>query len=337
MQIIYTPYHTSHDPAGVLQNGAPLVYEEVPARIEIILAAVQTVQLGPVLNPVDHGIGPLEMVHDRDYLKFLSSVYEECASRSASPQPVFAETFGMRRLGRKPSHPVAQAGYYSFGTGTPILAGTWQAAYWSAQTALTAADWVRSGSKAAYALCRPPGHHAARDLYGGFCFLNNAAIAAASMPGRVTILDVDYHHGNGTQDIFYADPRVQYCSIHAHPDDEYPYFWGGVDEIGQADGAGFNLNRPLPRGTNDDEYLAALAQVLAEIDSFAPNWLIISFGLDIGEDDPVGGFAITTAGFQRIASAIHGLNIPTVIVQEGGYRLERLGEWALAFLQPFAG
>jgi acetoin utilization deacetylase AcuC-like enzyme len=229
-------------------------------------------------------------------------------------------------------------GYYAFGWGTPILEGTWEAAYWSAQTAVSAAHAVQDGDSVVYAVCRPPGHHAAADLYGGFCYLNNAAIAARYLArdGQwVAILDIDYHHGNGTQAIFYRDPAVLFCSLHAHPDEDYPYYWGGVDERGEGLGAGTNYNWPLPLDTDDAHYLAALQAALDTVQGFGPRFLVVSVGFDIVTGDVVGSFNVTTAGLIEIGARIAALGLPTVIVQEGGYMLERLAENATAFLSAF--
>jgi acetoin utilization deacetylase AcuC-like enzyme len=200
------------------------------------------------------------------------------------------------------------------------------------------------GTRAVYALCRPPGHHAAHDLYGGFCYLNNAAIAARYLQlsllpegGRteIAILDFDYHHGNGTQALFYNDPTVLFSSLHADPENEYPYYWGHADERGVGAGEGFNLNYPLPLGTPDGPYLAALDQALAAIAKFDPRCLIVSAGFDIFTGDPVGGFKVTSAGIAQIGRAVAALDLPTLILQEGGYLREKLGENALAFLEQF--
>jgi len=185
-------------------------------------------------------------------------------------------------------------------------------------------------------LCRPPGHHAATDLYGGFCYLNNAAIAARHLGSQVAILDIDYHHGNGTQEIFYSDPTILYCSLHADPDEDYPYFWGSASERGEGPGEGYNRNWPLPQKINDEDYLNTLDEALETISRFAPSYLVVSLGLDIGDGDPVGGFSISLEGFSQISQTIAVLNIPTLIVQEGGYLLDTLGQNATAFLQHFA-
>jgi acetoin utilization deacetylase AcuC-like enzyme len=338
MQIVYSEAHRRHATDDVQVEGHPLDSKDVPARADAILGAVQAAQWGPVIEPADHGLDPILAVHDADYVSFLQSAYDQSAAYFQEAGPVFTWTFAVRHAARKPRGFLGLKGYYAFGWGTPILEGTWDAAYWSAQCALTAADLVRDGKRVAYALCRPPGHHAAADLYGGYCYLNNAAIAARYLQAegsRIAILDVDYHHGNGTQLIFFSDPEVLYCSLHAHPDEEYPYYWGDVDEIGEGPGEGTNGNWPLPRGTDDAGYLAALDEALAAIRRFAPCYLVLSAGFDGVADDPEGGFRLTMEGLQRISGRIAALDLPTVIVQEGGYLLDRLGENAIAFLRPF--
>ena len=333
--IVYTGRHKLHATDHVLLEGHPFVVEEVPARAEIILSALQVAGLGPLVEPADHGLAPILAVHDAGFVDFLRQAYAESA-RSGEAGPVFPWTFANRHIQRKPKGTLGLRGYYAFGFGSPILEGTWTAAYWSAQCALTAAGLVRAGQPAAYALCRPPGHHAAADLYGGFCYLNNAAIVARCLQAGATvpiaILDVDYHHGNGTQIIFYSDPTVLYCSLHVHPDQDYPFYWGEAGERGEGPGAGANLNWPLPRGTGDAAYLATLDQALTAVRAFVPRYLVVSAGFDVASGDPVGGFAISAAGFHEIGARIADLDLPTVIVQEGGYRLDRLGEYAVAFL-----
>jgi acetoin utilization deacetylase AcuC-like enzyme len=337
MHIIYTDQHKQHATDRVWFEGHPFVTEEVPARAEIILRAVQAARLGPVVPPTDHGLEPILAVHDTGFVDFLRTACAQSAAYYKQVTPVFASAFPVRHDRHKPKSFLGLAGYFAFSWGTPILEGTWEAAYWAAQCALSAADCVRAGARAAYALCRPPGHHAAADLYGGFCYLNNAAIAARYLQAdaRVAILDIDYHHGNGTQAIFYADPGVLFCSLHAHPDDDYPFYWGEADECGEGPGKGYNRNWPLPQGTDDASYLAALDAALAVIRDFAPRYLVVSAGFDIVIDDFIGGFRVTTDGLHEIGRRIAGLNLSTVIVQEGGYLLDKLGENAVAFLQIF--
>ncbi len=321
MHIVYSNRHKYHATDKVLFEGYPYATEEVPARAEIILNAIATARLGPVTEPADHGLEPILAVHDAGFVDFLRTVYAEHTAYCKDGTPVFTYSFATRHSGRKPKSFLGLMGYYAFGWGTPILEGTWEAAYWSAQCALSAADLVRAGEQAVYALCRPPGHHAAADLYGGFCYLNNAAIAARHLQpsGRVAILDIDYHHGNGTQAIFYSDPSVLFCSLHAHPDDDYPYYWGEADECGEGAGVGYNRNWPLPQGTDDARYLITLDAALAAIREFVPGHLVVSAGFDTVAGDPVGGFHVTTEGLHEIGRRIAGLGLPTVIVQEGGY------------------
>lgn len=338
MKTIYTQKHKLHATDSVIYEGVPFITEEIPARAEQILAAIQSAKIGPILPPIDYGIDPILEVHDAGFIQYLSTAYQEHQARFDTEEPVIPHTFAVSRRARKPNSFLGQRGFYSFGTGTPILAGTWEAAYWAAQTALTAAKTVLDGENACYALCRPPGHHAAADLYDGSCFLNNAAIAANYLlksASQVAILDIDYHHGNGTQEIFYSNPNVLFCSLHGHPDEDYPYFWGMPDETGEGAGTGRNVNFPLHRGAQDEEYLQVLGQALQQIAQFKPGYLVVSAGFDLIEGDPIGGFNISVQGLALISAKIASLRIPTVIVQEGGYDMEDLGNLAATFLQNF--
>jgi acetoin utilization deacetylase AcuC-like enzyme len=341
LPVIASETHRLHNPLTAIVEGVPFETEDLVERAEIIRRALTGAGLGHVSEPTDHGLQPILAVHDHGLVTYLQEIWaESCAFQKAgSPLDSYAvvpHTFAMRGTRRISRQVEARPGYYCFGVATPILQHTWQAAYWSAQCALTGVDWLHQGARSAYALCRPPGHHAARDLYGGYCYLNNAAIAARALGGRVAILDIDYHHGNGTQEIFYAVEEVLYCSLHADPDQDYPYFWGAAEETGTGAGAGYNRNWPLPKGTGDEKYLEVLQEALEMVAAFGPQALIVSAGLDIGAGDPAGGFLISRSGFEKIGSAIAGLGLPTLIVQEGGYRLDALGESALALLSPFA-
>jgi len=338
VQIVYSPRHRQHATDAVDLNGFPFVSEEEPIRVEVILNALLHAGLGTLVSPTDHGDGLILDVHDADFLDFLRHAYERSAALFGEEGPVFVWTPAPRGAARKPQGFMGQKGYYAFGWGTPILEGTWDAAYWSAQCALTAADLVQAGEPAVYALCRPPGHHAAADLFGGFCYLNNAAIAARYLQRsghRVAILDIDYHHGNGTQSIFYSDPTVLYCSIHAHPDHAFPYFWGAAEEQGAGPGRGFNVNIPLALDIGVVDYLRALEIALERVHAYGPDVLVLCAGFDIAEGDPLGGFDMTTKDIAEIARRIAEQALPTLIVQEGGYRPESLGEQVSAFLKPF--
>lgn len=336
MITVYTPQHALHATDTITVKGLPWPTEELPSRAELIRQAISGAQLGEIVSPVDLGMAPIQAVHEAGFLEYLQTIHaKNSATHQGKPSPVFPSTFATRPVRHKTHSLDGQKGYYCFEIYTPVLEGTWTAAYWSAQCALTAAEIVRSGSAAAYALCRPPGHHAASDLYGGFCFLNNAAIAARYLQARTAILDIDFHHGNGTQEIFYSDPETLYCSLHADPDVEYPYFWGGEDEVGEGAGLGANFNQPLPLGTPDSQYLAALDRALERITVHTPQYLLVSLGLDIAAGDPVGGFQITLDGMHEIGRRIAGVGLPTIIVQEGGYHLDVLGNYAVAFLDHF--
>ena len=340
MRVIYAAQHRLHDPANAIIDGKRFASEDGPERAESILQALQESPFGPVHPPADHGLAPILRVHATDYIDYLRSAYAQNASTFGQASAVIPETFAPRGARRKPGGFHGAPGFYAFGVGTPVLEYTWDAAYWSAQCALTAADFVLAGEQASYALCRPPGHHAASSLYGGLCYLNNAAIAARYLQSgglaRLAILDIDYHHGNGTQEIFYTDPSVLYCSLHAHPDEDYPYYWGMENEVGEGPGKGFNLNIPLPQGTDDAAYLEALDQALEKIRRFAPDGMVISAGFDTAAGDPIGGFNLTVEGFAKVGVDTAGLGLPSLIIQEGGYLVERLGENAAAFLRAFA-
>jgi acetoin utilization deacetylase AcuC-like enzyme len=342
MHIIVSTRHQTHNTSHILQ-GYDSRYDDVPQRVEAIREAVGAADLGETREPVDHGLAPILAVHDVELVEFLQGAYQGSRAFLPGEAPLYPDGyFAVRGWRRRPNAWQQQAGYHALDRDCPILAGTWDAAYWSAQAALTAAGLVQAGEPTAYALCRPPGHHASASQYGGYCYLNNAAIAARYLQGsaraRVAVVDIDFHHGNGTQEIFYADPTVLYCSLHADPDEEYPYFWGAADELGRGAGLGANRNWPLPAGADDAAYLAALEEALAVVEAFQPSFLVISAGFDLLQDDPVattGGFRVTLDGLEQIGRRLAGLGLPTVIVQEGGYQIDRLGEMAVRFLQQF--
>jgi acetoin utilization deacetylase AcuC-like enzyme len=338
MKTIYSSKHKLHATDNAFYDGQPFITEEVPARADLILKAIGSAKTGEVLPPHDFGLDPILAVHDPEYIDYLQKIYRWNADFYQDDEPVLPHAFAVHRTARKPKSFLGLRGYYGFGSGTPVMEGTWKAAYWAAQCALTAADLVIEGERAVYALCRPPGHHAGPDLYGGSCFLNNAAIAARYLrreADRVAILDIDYHHGNGTQIIFYDDPSVLFCSLHAHPDDDYPYFWGWSDETGAGAGLNTNLNLTLPQKVEDKEYLKTLEKALKKIQSFAPDYLVISVGFDLMKGDPIGGFNISIKGLATISSKIASLRIPSVIVQEGGYLMGEIGNHAATFLVNF--
>jgi acetoin utilization deacetylase AcuC-like enzyme len=247
--------------------------------------------------------------------------------RRLSRLPTGFPARGIRQ--RIPRHIDGKVGYYAHAMETCITAGTWRAAQASASVAQTAQRLMSKGARAAFALCRPPGHHAHHDMYGGYCFLNNAAIAAQMFRDdgaeRVAILDVDFHHGNGIQDIFYARDDVLYCSLHGAPEDAFPYFLGFADETGRGAGEGFNLNYPMPPGTDYRLWSGALDQALKRIVTYGPDALIVSLGVDTYKDDPISFFKLESADFTRYGAAIAKLKLPTLFVMEGGYAIEAIG------------
>ena len=329
----------AHDPKMFMANGVRLPNPEQPARIGVLKAGAEAAGC-TFAAPGDHGMGPIAALHSPEYLVFLQTIHGRWSRIEGASDEVIPNIHPDRRSASYPRSAVGQAGFHQADTACPIAAGTWDAAYWSAQTALSATDAVLGGESAAYALCRPPGHHAFADLAGGFCFLNNSAIAAGALlraGRRPAILDVDVHHGNGTQGLFYARADVLTVSIHADPVRFYPFFWGHAHERGHGAGLGCNLNLPLARGTDDAAYLEALDTALARIRAFGADALVVALGLDAHEGDPFRGFRVTTPGFARIASRIAGLDLPAVIVQEGGYLQPALGENLRSFLEGFGG
>jgi acetoin utilization deacetylase AcuC-like enzyme len=337
MKTVFHEAQRAHDPKHFLSSGAQQPNPEQPARADALLGAVRAMGL-EAQSPADHGLGPIGAVHTAEYLRFLQTIHTRWQRIPGASDEVIPNIHPDRRGAGYPKSAVGQAGYHQADTACPISAQTWGSAYWSAQSAIGAADLVLGGETSAYALCRPPGHHAFGDMAGGFCFLNNTAIATercARAGLRPAILDVDLHHGNGTQGIFNARGDVLTVSIHAEPERYYPFFWGYAQERGEGPGLGANLNLPIPRGTGDDGFLAALEGGLERIAGFAPDILIVALGLDAFEGDPFGGLAVTTPGFARIGAAAAGLGLPSIIVQEGGYLCPELGGNLQSFLSGF--
>ncbi|SMY09181.1 histone deacetylase family protein [Flavimaricola marinus] len=337
MKAILDPRQSAHDPKHFLANGKLLPNPEQPERINVLRAGAEAA--GCVFEaPEDAGLGPIAALHSAEYLVFLQMIYTRWQRIKDAGDEVIPNIHPANRSDSYPKSAAGQAGFHQADGACPIASGTWEAAYWSAQTAVTGADALLTGGNAAYALCRPPGHHAFGDLAGGFCFLNNAGIAAERLRAgglRPAILDIDLHHGNGTQGIFYERSDVLTVSIHADPARFYPFFWGHAHERGAGAGLGSNLNLPLVRGTNDDDYLATLDTALARVRAFGADAVVIALGLDAYIDDPFKGLAITTPGFARIGAAIGGLGLPTLFVQEGRYLCDALGDNLTSLLSGF--
>jgi len=331
VKTVFDELQATHAPRDFIVSGRPQPIPETPERIGMLLEGVRRLG-GPVIAPPPIGEETLARVHEPRYLRFLATLWERWQRLpDAAPGPV-PNVFAMGRASLPPpGYPdsvVGQCGWHLGDGSCPVTAETYQAARASASTAAWGAQLLLDGERVAYALCRPPGHHAAADLAAGFCYLNNAAIAAACLTAggrRTAILDIDVHHGNGTQAIFYDRSDVLTVSIHVDPRRFYPFFWGYAEERGRGPGEGFNLNLPLARGTDLRAYCAALDVALARLADFAPDVLVLAAGLDIAIDDPFRGFAIATPDFTEIGRRIAGLGLPMLIVQEGGYPSPNLG------------
>ena len=342
VSVITSDEHRAHNPEFDIYEGSLVGRFEVPQRVDRIVEAL-TDHAFAMVAPTQHGMEPILRVHNPDLVGFLSTAWKDYTEIVPHSQAVVAETFihaglveGMP-VGRPPAtNAYGRLGWFSFDTSSPLSEGSWPAALASVDIALSGVDRVLAGERVVYSLCRPPGHHATRSAFGGFCLLNNAAIAAQALidagAGRVTVLDVDAHHGNGTQQIFYQRGDVQFVSIHMDPDQNYPWFVGRAHERGDGPGAGANLNLPLPLGTTGDRFLQDLATGLDAVSAFDPEYVVVSLGVDPAEGDPTAGLCLTTADFGAVGAAIGAMDRPLLVVQEGGYQLHRVGADVLAVL-----
>lgn len=338
MQAYFSPDQILHHGQTFLVGGERKPIPEVPERAEILKSALEKLSITPQ-NPGDFGLAPLAKVHSPEYLLFLETIHDEWRA-SGGAEMVIPHIHPFDRTGTYPATAAGKAGFHLGDTSCPISAATWQSARASANCAVAAACDVRDGNADfTYALCRPPGHHASRDIAGGFCYLNNSAIAATQLRerfDRIAILDIDLHHGNGTQHIFYDRDDVFTLSIHADPTGFYPFYWGHAHERGTGRGTGYNRNFPLALGNGDDAFLAVLDDALTLIGTYAPGALVVACGLDASGNDPFGGLNVSTSGFGKIARKISLIGLPTVIVQEGGYVSPTLGDNLVKFLGSFA-
>jgi acetoin utilization deacetylase AcuC-like enzyme len=356
LHTFHNPVHSAHRGQQEMFRGRMVPCHEVPERLDFVLAELQRRPVGPLSVPEVNDAdldSALAGVHTADYLDFLSTAWTEWvaldpinAQRDALPSVwPLAARHGFR-TDRSPHHFAARLGRYAFDSGTPLMSGTWLAARAGAACAVAAARSVlqrqatSARPSAALALTRPPGHHAGPDFMGGYCFLNNAALAAQTLRhsglDRVAVLDVDYHHGNGTQTIFYERPDVLTVSIHGDPLTEYPFFLGHADETGAGAGAGFNLNLPLPRGTGFGAWRDALDRALQRVADFGAQALVVPLGLDTCESDPISGFRLASGDFLTMGQVLAGAGLPTVFTFEGGYAVAEVGVNAANVLHGFA-
>ncbi len=353
MQVVYSPSHLGHDISVETFMGEAIPANEVAERVEIIRETLDADGGFPRSGPTEHGEGPITDVHDPGLVRFLSEAWSELRRQALPRSFLTADTFPNRQmfqgmsaeaveqLVREPEHAAGRAGFWGLDTAVPLVAGTYLAARGAVDVALTTADLVLSGAPAAYGLCRPPGHHAARSMYGGYCFFNNAAIATEELVKatgeRVAMLDVDYHHGNGSQQIFWRRGDVRYVSIHADPQRAYPYFLGRADETGEGEGVGENLNIPLRAGTTNEEYLVAVDRAVEAIGAVPGSIVVVSLGFDTYGLDPIGDFALSTEVYHEVGRRVAALGRRLVILQEGGYHRPSLGENARAWLRGAEG
>ena len=337
MKFTYSQLHQLHAPDEIVVRGTVKSNLECPARAEALRSGL--------LADGHEQVAPqgwdrrwIAAVHDLGYLGFLETAYERWAKLPNASRLIQAHAFAHYSARTRPSSIQGQVGYYLSGGSSPIAQGTWQAALASAHVALEASKLVLEGPSEAYALCRPPGHHAYHDQAGGFCYLNNTAIAAnylAHHLGRVAIIDIDTHHGNGTQSIFYQRADVHFVSVHGDPNVLFPFYAGYANERGEGDGAGYNLNLPVPMKSEDPVWLAAIAEGMTSIMNYAPDALVVSLGFDPFLGDPSSDLAVSTEGFRAAGARIGAYRGPVVLVQEGGYLVEMLGENLRAFLDGF--
>lgn len=330
MLIFYSPDTQQRRARTELHNGEIVAPFECPERVDMIIERLRAQALGEIRAPAPHGLAPVQRVHDADYVEFIEHAWEQWQAAGLAGEAM-ASTWPTRNTHRLriPRNIDGRVGYYALAAETTIEGGTFAAAQASADVAVSALDHVRATGESAFGLCRPPGHHAASDQFGGYCFFNNAGIAAQRAlddgAQRVTILDVDYHHGNGTQQIFYDRDDVQFVSLHADPAVGFPYFSGYADETGAGAGRGSTCNYPLPPGTDYAAWVAALDDALGEIERYGPDLLIVSLGVDTFKGDPISHFTLDSADFHDYGQRIAALGRPTLIVMEGGYAVDAIG------------
>lgn len=339
METIFTERHQLRNSKTELFGGELVEPFERPSRAEYIINRVHDIKLGPVNGPDDFGLGPILAVHDKSFIDFLQVAWGDWLKEGFKGEAIPTVWPVRRTSTRIPRFIEGRLGYYALSCETSISEGTWEAAYASAQVALTGAERIRQGARSVFSLCRPPGHHAAIDMYGGYCFINNAAVAAQYLRDngakRIAILDVDFHHGNGTQDIFFARDDVLFASLHGDPMDAFPHFLGHRDEEGSGTGEGFTLNYPLPPGTDFSTWRAALAEALMQISDYAPDVLIVSLGVDTFATDPISFFKLCSDDFTTYGADIATLNLPTLFIMEGGYDIAEIGVNTVNVLQGF--
>lgn len=334
MKLYYTSKSRLHNPQFEINNGEKVNHPENAQRVEVILETLG--REGFIIEEINREIPQrdLRRIHTSQFI----DGFRRASNSLSEDQILYPDVFARDRMGKR-DNVLASLGQYSFDVYTPVTSGTYEAALNSAGLALRGANEIaRRKEELVYVLTHPLGHHALPDKMGGYSYFNNAAIAAESLSafGRVAILDLDFHHGNGTQEIFYARSDVLFASLHVDPKVKFPYYYGYREERGQGEGRGFNFNYPMPIGTDEETYQANLEKAVRQIRRFKPAFLVISLGFDTYITDPIGGFRLTTPYYQKAAGTIRVVSVPTLIVQEGGYDLSSLGENLVSFLRGYA-
>ena len=343
MLAFYNEHHGQHRGRVEMYRGEMVPCFEKPERADLVVAEFARRGLGQVVTPHGVSLASLERVHTPRYLHFLRNAWSEwlALDPANAGKDAFPSVWPVRSLRHdiEPDNFSARMGLYSMDSGTPLTAGTWIAAKTGADCAVNAAHALHLGEKGTFALTRPPGHHAGADFFGGYCFLNNAALAAQHLlddgAKKVAILDIDYHHGNGTQSIFYGRSDVLFASIHGDPRTEFPFYLGHADETGEGAGLGYNMNLPLARGATPAQWFSALETACIRVNSFAPDALVVSLGVDTWVGDPISGFTLQSADFLRIGERIGYLGMPAAFVFEGGYAVDEIGINVVNVLEGF--
>ncbi|MGB1010012.1 MAG: histone deacetylase family protein [Thiolinea sp.] len=342
MQTFFSESHRLHFPQGELSGGELVTPFERPSRVEYILQRLQERQFNKTTTPDAIDFAPIRRLHDPGFLDFLENAWDEWKQEGFAGE-LIPTSFPVRRMQdqRPPKNIDGKAGYYALAAETAITAGTWEAVQSSCASAQSAQRQVANGADSAFALCRPPGHHAAPDMFGGYCFINNASVAAEMfrMNGtdKVAVLDIDFHHGNGTQDIFYQRDDVFFASLHGHPEDAFPYFTGYADETGAGAGTGMTANYPMRPGTAYDVWAEALHDAVKRIKQFGAEALVVSLGVDAFKEDPISFFKLESESFLHVGKVIATLNLPTVFIMEGGYAVEAVGINTVNVLEGYLG
>ncbi|GAB5469181.1 MAG: histone deacetylase family protein [Rhodospirillales bacterium] len=334
MDIIFDERQLLHAPETYFRQGELVPHPEQPQRATLLRDALLK-DGHSLVQPRDHGRDPIAAVHSPGYVAFHETAWERWVAEKGDHLPAVPNYHSFRGFSRVPEGLIGQLGYYSSGTSCPIVAGTWEAIYWSAQSVIEGAERLLQGADLLYALCRPPGHHAHADSSNGFCFFNNAAVAAQHLRRRfkrVALVDIDTHAGDGSLDIFYKRGDIFFGSIHTDPTNYTPFFLAYPDETGSGEGAGASLNVTLAPGSDQETVLGRFEEIVAATRAFEPEALVVSLGFDMAEDDPLSLLGVKTSGFEVMAERLIGLGLPTLLVQEGGYLGPSLSNNAVAFL-----